>query len=54
MTFLGGFLLFAGTGLGRPSSDGNYGTLVPLSAWVFNRAFVSMSYLPIAMFRQVR
>ena len=31
-------------------SDGNYGTLVPLSAWAFNRAFVSMSYLPIAMF----
>ena len=34
----------------RPRSDGNYGTLVPLSAWAFNRAFVSMSYLPIAMF----
>jgi hypothetical protein len=22
----------------------------PLTAWLFNRAFVSMSYLPIAMF----
>ena len=33
----------------RPRSDGNCDTLVP-SAWAFNRAFVSMSYLPIAMF----
>jgi hypothetical protein len=39
-----------GCPLGRPPSDGNYGTFAALSAWVFNRAFVSMSYLSIAMF----
>jgi len=31
----------------RPATPSGNGTL---SAWLFNRAFVSMSYLPIAMF----